>query len=155
MKTIIISLCAFLMLISLACEKKVDIEAEKAEIFRILAADDQELLDGVIKDDRTDVEESINIMQGNLVRLTQAEVNRRNKTLLEKGKFIKIENLDGPIINVSPDGNMAWVAVKTKFVIAYKDSLGIDKEWEGIESRLEVYENKENKWDAVACALTF
>ena len=140
MKTIIISLCAFLMLISLGCEKKVDIDAEKAEILKILAADDQELLDGAIKDDSTDVEESINIMQGNLERLTGAEANRRNKTLLEKGKFIKIENLDGPIINVSPDGNMAWVAVKTKFVIAYTDSLGIDNEWEGIEARLEAYE---------------
>ncbi len=68
---------------------------------------------------------------------------------------IKIENLDGPIIGVSPDGNMAWVAVKTKFVIAYTDSLGIDKEWEGIEARLEAYEKKENKWEAVACAQTF
>ena len=155
MKTIIISMCAFLMLISLGCEKKVAIEAEKAEILKILAADDQELLDNVIKDDSTDVEESINIMQGNLERLTGAEANRRNRTLLERGKFIKIENLDGPIINVSPDGNMAWVAVKTKFVIAYTDSLGIDKEWEGIEARLEVYEKKENKWNAVACAQTF
>ena len=55
----------------------VDIDAEKAEILRILAADDQELLDAVIKDDSTDVEESINIMEGNLERLTGVEANRR------------------------------------------------------------------------------
>ena len=56
MKTINISLCAFLMLISLGCEKKVDIEAEKAAILKILTTDDQELLDNVIKDDSTDIE---------------------------------------------------------------------------------------------------
>jgi len=155
MKIFIISLFSFLLIISFGCLKKVDLEAEKAEISKILAADDQELLNGVIKEDSTDVEESINIMKGNLERLTRAEVNSRNKTLLEKGKFIKIENLDGPIINVSPDGKMAWVAVKTKFVIAYTDSLGIDKEWEGIEARLEVYEKQDNEWDAVACAQTY
>jgi len=59
------------------------------------------------------------------------------------------------VINISPDGKMAWVAVKTKFVIAYTDSLGEEKEWEGIEARLEVYEKKNNKWDAVACAQTY
>ena len=155
MRIFTLSLFSFLILISFGCMKNVDIEAEKAEISKILAAADQELLDGVIKDDSTDVKESINIMEGNLERLTRAEANRRNKTLLEKGKFVKIENLDGPMINVSPDGKMAWVAVKTKFVIAYTDSLGIDKEWEGIEARLEVYEKKENKWDAVVCAQTF
>ena len=155
MRIFTLSLFSFLILISFGCMKNVDIEAEKAEILKILAAADQELLDGVIKDDSTDVKESINIMEGNLERLTRAEANRRNKTLLEKGKFVKIENLDGPMINVSPDGKMAWVAVKTKFVIAYTDSLGIDKEWEGIEARLEVYEKKENKWDAVVCAQTF
>ena len=132
MRIFTLSLFSFLILISFGCMKNVDIEAEKAEILKILAAADQELLDGVIKDDSTDVKESINIMEGNLERLTRAEANRRNKTLLEKGKFVKIENLDGPMINVSPDGKMAWVAVKTKFVIAYTDSLGIDKEWEGI-----------------------
>ena len=155
MRIFTLSLLSFLILISFGCMKSVDIEAEKAEILKILAAADQELLDGVIKDDSTDVEESINIMEGNLERLTRAEANRRNKTLLEKGKFVKIENLDGPMINVSPDGKMAWVAVKTKFVIAYTDSLGIDKEWEGIEARLEVYEKRENKWEAVVCAQTF
>jgi hypothetical protein len=44
---------------------------------------------------------------------------------------------------------MAWMAVKTKFVIKY-DSSGVEKEWEGIEARLEVYEKKDNEWVAVA-----
>ena len=132
--------------------KSVDIEAEKAEILKILAADDQELLDGISKDDTLNVE-FISIGEGDLNRLTGVQSHEGNRRLLENGKFVKIENLDGPVIHVSLDGTMAWVAVKTKFVIAY-DSLGVEREWEGIEARLEVYEKKDNEWDAVAGAQT-
>lgn len=153
MRILLISVCFLSMLVFSGCEKKVNIEAEETAILKILAADDQDLLDGVLKEYDTD-EGSINIMEGNLEKITYSEANRRNKTLLDRGKFIKIVNLNGPIISISPDGNMAWVAVQTKFVVAYTDSLGTDQEWEGIEARLEVYEKKENKWNAVVCAQT-
>lgn len=153
MRILLISVYSLLLLVLSGCEKKVDLEAEKAEILKILAADTQDLLDGVLREYDTD-EGSINIMEGNLEKITHSEANRRNKTLLDRGKFIKIEDLEGPIINISPDGNMAWVAAKTKFTIAYTDSFGVDKEWEGIESRLEVYEKNKNEWGAVVCAQT-
>ena len=153
MRIPLISVFFLSMLVLSGCEKKVNIEAEEAAILKILAADDQDLLDGVLKEYDTD-EGSINIMEGNLEKITHSEANRRNKTLLDRGKFIKIVNLDEPIISISPDGNMAWVAVQTKFVIAYTDSLGTDQEWEGIEASLVVYEKKENKWNAVVCAQT-
>jgi len=155
MKSVLFYLCILLILIAAGCEKKVDMEAEKSALLAILAADDQELLSGVIKDDSTDVRETLSIIEGNLTRLTGLEANRRNRTLLEKGKFVNIENLDGPEIHISPDGNMAWIAVRTKFTIAYTDSLGMEKEWEGIEARLEVYEKMENKWECVVGAQTF
>ncbi len=151
MRILLISVFSLLFLVLSCCDKKVNIEAEKAAILKILADDDQDLLDGTLRESDGS---SINIMEGNLEKLTHSEANRRNKTLFARGKFIKVENLDGPIINISPDGNMAWVAVKTKFTIAYTDSLGADKEWEGIEARLEVYEKRENSWDAVVCAQT-
>jgi len=137
------------------CEKRIDIEAEKAAISKIMAEADQELLDGVLKKDTTDTSVSINIMEGKLTRLTAEEAIERNQTLLDRGKYVKIENLEGPIINVSPDGQMAWAAVKTKFTIAYTDSLGMEKEWEGVEARLEVYEKENNKWRSVATAQTY
>ncbi len=152
MRIFTLSLLSFLILISFGCMKNVDIEAEKAEILKILAADDQELLDGISKDDTLNVE-FISIGEGDLNRLTGVQSHEGNRRLLENGKFVKIENLDGPVIHVSGDGTMAWVAVKTKFVIAY-DSLGVEREWEGIEARLEVYEKKNNEWDAVAGAQT-
>ncbi len=155
MKNLISILTFALFLITLGCEKTVDLESEKADIVKMLATADQELLDGVIKEGSTEKGTSINIMKGELRRLSGAEVASLNKPLLEKGKFIKIENLDGPIINISPDGNMAWVAVKTKFVIAYTDSTGQENEWEGIEARLAVYEKKDNEWEDVAMAQTF
>ncbi len=138
-----------------SCEKKIGVEAEKAAILKIMTDADQELLDGMLKKDTTDTSASINIMEGELRQLTAAETYEKNKSLLERGKFVKIENLKGPIISVSPDGKMAWMAVKTKFTIAYTDSLGLEKEWEGIEARLEVYEKKNNKWSSVATAQTF
>ncbi len=148
MRIFTLSLLSFLILISFGCMKKVDIEAEKAEILKILAADDQELLDGISKDDTLNVE-YISIGEGELNRITGVQSHERNRKLMEKGKFVKIENLDGPVIHVSPDGIMAWMALKTKFVIKY-DSSGVEKEWEGIEARLEVYEKKDNEWVAVA-----
>ncbi len=151
MKIITVLLFCFLLLFLVGCVKKTDIEAEKAEILKILAANDQELLDGISKDDTLNFE-FISVGEGDMSRITGVQSHEENRKLLEKGKFVKIENLDGPVIHVSSDGTMAWVAVKTKFVIAYTDSLGVAKEWEGIEARLEVYEKTANKWDAVASA---
>ena len=155
MKNLCICVGTLLILLFFGCQRPVDLEAEKAEILRILTEDDQELLDGVIKVDSADTGTSINIMQGELKHLTQAETAEGNAELLKRGKFVKIENLEGPFISISPDGNMAWVAVKTKFTIAYTDSLGEEKEWEGIEARLEVYEKKNGKWNGMATAQTF
>jgi len=155
MKYFTLSLFVIFIIFSFGCKQLVDIESEKSEILKILAADDQELLDGVLEEDSEDTVATISIMKGNMERITGSEANRRNRTLLEKGKFVKIENLDGPVINVSQDGQMAWVAVKTKFVIAYVDSEGTEKEWEGIEARLVVFEKKNNEWDGVACAQTY
>ena len=148
MKIFTLCVVSFFIVISFGCMKKVDIEAEKAEILKILVTDDQELLDGISKDDTLNVE-YISIGEGELNRITGVQSHEGNRRLLEKGKFVKIENLDGPVIHVSSDGTMAWMAVKTKFVIAY-DSLGVEKEWEGIEARLEVYEKKDHEWVAVA-----
>ena len=155
MRIIISILLMSSVFIVFSCKKTVAIEAEKAEILKIIQADDQELLDGVLSEDSTDSSASLNIKEGKIEKLTRSEANRRNKTLLDRGKFVKIENLYGPEINISPDGNMAWVAVQTKFTIAYTDSLGEEKEWEGIEARLVVYEKQNNEWDAVACAQTY
>ena len=148
MKNFTLSLISFFIVISFGCMKNVDIDAEKEAILKVLAADDQELLDGISKDDTLNVE-YISIGEGELNRISGVQSHEGNRRLLERGKFIKIENLDGPVIHVSSDGTMAWMAVKTKFVIAY-DSLGVKKEWEGIEARLEVYEKKDNEWVAVA-----
>ena len=148
MKVFTLSLISFIIVISYGCMKNVDIEAEKAEILKILAVDDQELLDGISKDDTLNVE-YISIGEGELNRITGVQSHEGNRKLMEKGKFVKIENLDGPLIHVSPGGNMAWMAVKTKFVIKY-DSSGAEKEWEGIEARLEIYEKKDNEWVTVA-----
>ena len=155
MRTFIIVFFLASMMFLTGCEKRINIEAEKAAISKIMAEADQELLDGVLKKDTTDTSTSINIMEGKLTRLTAAETYERNQSLLDRGEFVKIENLEDPIINVSPDGQMAWVAVKTKFMIAYTDSLGMEKEWEGVEARLEVYEKKNNKWSSVATAQTY
>jgi len=73
MKSFIPLLFSVLLLISFGCMEKVDLGAEKAKILEILAADDQELLDGVLKESDTSTEESINIMEGNLERITEAE----------------------------------------------------------------------------------
>ena len=149
MKIFTLSMLFLLSFLSLSCTKDIDTEADKAEILNMLAADDQDLLNGISKDDTLNVE-YIGIGDGNLERLTGIQSHEENRKLLEKGKFVNIENLEGPIIHVSSDGTMAWVALKTKFVISYHDSLGAEKEWEGHDSRLIVYEKKDNKWNAVA-----
>jgi hypothetical protein len=155
MKKSILFLSVFYLLLIFGCQQTADIEAEKAEILRILNEDDQELLDGVIKVDSADTSTSINIMQGELRHMKAADAAAKNNELLSRGKFVRIENLEGPIIGVSPDGRMAWAAVKTRFTIAYTDSLGESKEWQGTEARLEVYEKKHGKWESMATAQTY
>jgi hypothetical protein len=157
MKKLLVIVSVVIISFYIGCERGVDIEAEKSAILAIMTADDQALLDGVIKKETKDVleSESFNIKEGKIEKLTVAEVNRRNQTLLDRGKFKRIENLQGPYVNISPDAKMAWVVVQTKFVIAYTDSSGEEKEWEGLESRLEVYEKKARKWKSVACAQTY
>ncbi len=155
MKKSVLWLPVFCLFLIFGCQQAADIEAEKAEIARILNEDDQELLDGVIRVDSADTSASINIMGGELRYLTAAETAEKNNELLSRGKFVRIENLEGPVIGVSADGRMAWAAVKTRFTIAYTDSAGETKEWQGTEARLEVYEKKAGKWQSVATAQTY
>jgi hypothetical protein len=51
MKIFTLSMLFLLSFLSLSCTKDIDTEADKAEILNMLAADDQDLLNGISKDD--------------------------------------------------------------------------------------------------------
>jgi hypothetical protein len=158
MRHVLLALFYFALMNSQACTKKIDVAAEKQKILNIMEASDRELLSGVVPEDSNDTAqdyETISIMKGNLERVSRSEVRARLKGLLARESFTDIKNLEGPIISISPDGNMAWMAVKTKISMTYIDSLGRKKTWDGIEARLEVYEKRDNRWIEIAGAQTF
>src|SRR5271154_182590 len=54
---------------------------------------------------------------GKIERFTQAEMRQRFREYFQGATFVAWDDLESPIVHISPDGNMGWMAVRLTIAI--------------------------------------
>jgi hypothetical protein len=87
---------------------------------------------------------------GDVSAQTPDQQRLRFRAYLEGVRFHSYDDLQTPVVGISTDGSMGWVAVKVRMQGQTRESLPvpIDQQW----AWLMVYERREGKWIAVANA---
>ena len=148
----------FLFLLIYGCSEKVDLEKEKENIMLIIKEYNEALLNSDIEEViKFNPEGHVEISLGNgeIIKYTRADIEEIFRKQWKSGKYVKVEEMVDPIINISTDGKMAWIVGKLKLLYAYTDSVGVEKEKEMIDAYLWVIEKKDDKWISVASVESF
>ena len=69
-------------------------------------------------------------------------------------EFTAWDDLDPPIVRVSPDGQMGWMAVRLKIALNRADASGQKTNETTVMAWISVYEKHDGKWQHMANATT-
>ena len=152
---IILALCAITILL-FGFQQPDDLSKDRAAIMKLqndfnqacLAGDVKTIL-SLLKDEQVLVENGL-LTQPNLADLQTSFTEDFSKT-----KYLAIRDLVEPIIHISPNGKMAWVAGTTEYDSQSKDPNAIAMTAKTVNSWLAVLEKKADKWVYTAYAISF
>lgn len=137
-------------------QKTVDFEKERAELLKIHAADrrahfqtDADLLFS------NSADQFVSVSDGKISRPTVAESKARFREVFRGAKYFEWDDLEPPVIKVSGDGSMAWMAVRVHVRRTKKNSEGVEKEETFTYAGITTYEKRGGKWLATSNASTF
>jgi hypothetical protein len=94
------------------------------------------------------------VRDGKIERFSQAEMRQRFTEYFRGAEFTAWDDLEAPIVHVSPDGKMGWMAVRARVSINRTDGSGKKVTADTIVSWLSTYEKHHGKWQHVANATT-
>ncbi len=97
-------------------------------------------------------EEILNIAQGKLRRVPKQQTREFLTGYFKDAVYLEWDDLEPPVVHVSNDGTMAWLAVRVRSRRTKKDAQGIAKEEMFVFSGLMALEKQHGKWVRVASA---
>jgi hypothetical protein len=83
------------------------------------------------------------------------DLRKRFTQYFQGAEFSAWDDLEPPIIHVSPDGQMGWMVVRVKVAYSKTDSAGGKTQEQSVIAWMSAYEKREGKWFHVANASTF
>ena len=98
--------------------------------------------------------EFLQVFDGKIQRITREDLRKRFATYFQGAEFVAWDDLEPPVIQVSPDGKMGWMAVRQKVTIRRQDAQGSKVAEDTTMSWLSTYEKRDGKWQHVANATT-
>lgn len=129
-------------------EKAALLKASDQEIAAVLAADTAALRASIPEGDTT-----YNVTNGQILRATHA--NALEGYDFGTVRYTAATVLDSPIVHVSSDGRMAWIAARYRFTYMRKDPAGVEHQGQLVDATLAVYQKKGSRWVGAALAQTF
>ena len=149
---------AFLLLLMSwgADPARVDLERERAALLRQhqldreahFKRDARALVNGFAA-------ETVYVRDGRVERRTKADNLRRVEKYFASAEFSEWDDLEPPVIRISPDGKMAWMIVRMKAKYTHTDEKGEKRAKEFVCAWLSTYEKQDGRWLHVANASTF
>lgn len=97
-------------------------------------------------------DEVINVAQGQIRRVPKQQTRQFLTGYMNGATYLEWDDLEPPIVRVSADGTMAWLAVRVRSRRTKKDAQGAEKEEAFVFSGLMVLEKQNGKWLRVANA---
>jgi hypothetical protein len=98
--------------------------------------------------------EFIQLRDGKIERFSQGDMRKRFTEYFRGAEFMAWDDLEAPIVHVSPDGKMGWMAARVKVSINRTDGSGKKVTEDTIMSWLSTYEKHDGRWQHVANATT-
>jgi hypothetical protein len=94
--------------------------------------------------------ELIYVRDGKIERQTQDAMRKGLTEYFARAEFTAWDDLEPPIIRVSPDGRMGWMVVRMKLAYTETDSAGKKTPVETVMAWMSAYEKRDGKWLQVA-----
>ncbi len=152
------SLIVFTLVAALAVHpapQTADVEKEKAEILRLHDLDRAAHLKGDAADLVSRLApELISVAEGKIIRQTRDENRKLFEEYFRGSKHTAWDDLEPPVIRISPDGQMAWAIYRVHS--RYEQTRDGKKEvTEFVAAWMSAYEKRNGKWEMTAVASTF
>jgi ketosteroid isomerase-like protein len=99
--------------------------------------------------------EFIYVRDGKIQMQTKEAIRKRFTEYFQGAEFTAWDDLEPPIVRVSPDGLMGWMIVRVKISYNKTDAAGKKTSEEAVCAWMSTYEKVEGKWVHVANVSTF
>jgi hypothetical protein len=143
--------------ILLGCARStVDLAAERAALLKTIAAENADLIaadTAALRAEIPDGDTVYNVTNGQIFRTTHA--NALEGYDFAVVRYTAATALDSPVVHLSPDGHVAWIAARYRYTYMRKNSAGVEHQGELINAWLSVYQKKGSRWVGAALAQTF
>jgi hypothetical protein len=152
-----LALSIALGIVILGCGRQtVDLAAERAAVLKTIDAENAHLIatdTAALRADLPDGDTAYNVVGGQIFRTTHANVVEGYSFAIVR--YTAATSLDSPIVHLSPDGRMAWVAASYRLTYIRKNAAGTEHQGEQVDAGLAVYEKRGGRWVGAALAQTF
>jgi hypothetical protein len=141
----------------LGCGRQtVDLAAERAAVLKTIDAENAHLIatdTAALRADLPEGDTAYNVVNGQIFRMTHANVvDGYNFAIV---RYTAATSLDSPVVHLSPDGRMAWIAASYRLTYIRKNAAGTEQQGELVNAGLAVYEKRGGRWVGAALAQTF
>ncbi len=155
MRSNLIVLALVVALASAPSLQTVDLEKEKAEILRIHELDRAAHLNDSAADLVSRLApELISVAEGRIIRQTREENRKLFEEYFRGSKHTAWDDLEPPVIRISPDGQMAWAIFRVHS--RYEQTKDGKKELtEFVAAWMSAYEKRDGRWEMTAVTSTF
>jgi ketosteroid isomerase-like protein len=155
MRSSLIVLALAAALASAPAQPTVDLDNEKAEILHIHELDRAAHLN----DNAADLvsrlaPELLSVAEGKIIRQSRDENRKLFEEYFRGSKHTAWDDLEPPIVRISPDGRMAWAVYRVHS--RYEQTKDGKKEvTDFVAAWMSAYEKRNGKWEMTAVASTF
>ena len=94
------------------------------------------------------------VHDGKVETRSRDEVRKRFTEYFQGAEFSAWDDLEPPIIQASPDGNMGWMIVRVRVAYTKTDTSGARSKEDTVMAWMSAYEKRDGKWLLVANATT-
>ncbi|MGA8144586.1 MAG: nuclear transport factor 2 family protein [Candidatus Acidiferrales bacterium] len=95
------------------------------------------------------------VREGKTQVMSREEVRKQFTQYFQGAEFSTWDDVQPPIVRVSPDGQMGWMVVRVKVAYAKTDGSGKKSQEESVIAWMSAYEKRDGKWLHMANASTF
>ena len=137
------------------CAPGPDLERDRAELLRL-----HDVARTAHLDKRADLmvasfDDSLrSVARGEVTIASQAENQARMQAYFDRSTFQAWDDIEPPVLRISPDGRMAWKIVRKRVRLTAPDSAGRPVAEDVVFAWVEIYEKPRDRWILKAVAST-
>jgi hypothetical protein len=94
--------------------------------------------------------EFITVHEGRVKVMSRDDVRKQFTEYFRGAEFSAWDDLEPPIIQVSPDGEMGWMIVRVRIAYTKTDAGGAKSKEDTVMAWISVYEKRDGKWLLIA-----